>query len=371
MAKRFPKDPMDLLASPIAQLVEKATELELLILHTESLLELLPVLEKLIVTLQEALQRSKQAGAEQAAAETDRLPADTSPSSDQVADGAKSPPSQNIVLSPSLPHHNKREETAIPSGPRERLAQWFKAQRIELEEANTALPEPLLLSISNRLGKFYSYFQSFLDDIKRQLSKNNLHPDISFYHTVGDKESNKKLSLLYQLCYDLHKAGLLSNFHGRRTAPRNASLYTYTFLLKIANNNAARSFLNGEWLELFIINTILEATKSLDPASFVWARNLKIRFADSFRQSQQRREIDCFLLINNIAFCFEAKSGGIEERDLAKYRDLCLRLNIPASRSFVVTANFSTSEAIAHKYGVTICAAAEFPGCLQSEIEKL
>ena len=227
------------------------------------------------------------------------------------------------------------------------------------------------MNISNRLGEFYSYFQSFLDDIKRQLSKNHLQLNLSVYHTVGDKESNKKLSLLYQLGYDLHEVGLLSKFDPHHIASRNRSFQTHNFSLKIANNSAARSFFNGEWLELFIINTILEATRSLDSTSFVWARNLKIRFADSFRQSQQRREIDCFLLINNIAFCFEAKSGGIEERDLAKYRDLCLRLNIPASRSFVVTADPPISEAIAHKYGVTICAAAEFPGCLQSEIEKL
>ncbi len=368
MAKRFPKDPLDLLASPIAQLVEKATELELLILHTESLLELLPVLEKLIVTLQEALQRSKQAGAEQASAETDRLPADTSPSSDQVADGAKSPPSQNIVLSPSLPHHNKREETATPSGPRERLAQWFKAQRIELEEANTALPDPLLLNISKRLGRLYPYFQSFLDNTKRQLSKSNLHPDCDFYLEVGDAESNKKLNSFYQLCYELRKAGLLSKFHCYRIASRNG----YNFSLKIADNTAARHFFNGKWLELFIINTILETTSSLSFSSVIWACNLKVTFdSNSPQQSQQRREIDCFLLLNDTAFCFEAKSGGIEARDLAKYQDLCSRLNIPVSRSFVITASSPISEATARKYRITACTAAKFRRRLQSEIKKV
>ncbi len=239
----------------------------------------------------------------------------------------------------------------------DRLSRWFQMQEIELLEADLSLPDPKLLEIARKIATHYStHLQPLFDTIKRAISRRTTKVEF-FFVPSNFARAEQSWSIICQLCRDLTKElGFLQQYTKQKLR---------SITLRLTPTKEARHFFLGNWLEISLQGRILKVLEEtgIAPRALL-ARNLKIRYL-SPGGIPINHEIDLFLLVDNLPFCFEAKTGGWKD-SLSKYTELCLRLNIPLQQAFLVLANCLVPNST--NAGITICSPEEFPGVFRRSL---
>lgn len=136
-----------------------------------------------------------------------------------------------------------------------------------------------------------------------------------------DKRTDEESKALEAFCRQLHHYSLVARCFVNKPE-KNIRLI-------LQNAPSVRRFFAGEWLEWFVLMTVLRICKE-HGIEFSCARNLNLNLP-----GDEKRELDVlFLLRNSQPLYIECKSGEFRQ-DLAKYVSLRKRLNID-SRHFII-----------------------------------
>ncbi len=232
------------------------------------------------------------------------------------------------------------------------IKRWLTRRNIVLIDAKFDLPNKALRKSSRTIGKWYSDIAPLLHKIKRTISaqESMLHFSIT---DIQHPHPEKIWERTRRTC---------DQWVNYKLIQRNSLKNPPCIYITIPSDPAIRHFFLGQWLELFIIETVLHILRAY-PISLpiAWARNVQIAFGNPGR-NVQRREIDFFLLIGNKAFCFEAKTG--EQKNILRFRETCAQLALPFQRIFLVAAdpNFDdqTCRELSNKHQLIVCTPATF-----------
>lgn len=186
------------------------------------------------------------------------------------------------------------------------------------------------------IGKDYALLGAIFEQIRYAQQK-----DYNSITVQLDKKSKEQAKLLKAFIQQLYEHSLFSRIIHHKN---DGSLRVI-----LQNAPSVRQFFAGGWLEWFALMVCLRLCKARE-VKFSCARNMTLSFL-----TDEKRELDVFLLINDTQPIYiECKSGDFRQ-DLEKYVLLSKRLGISQKYFIICVADLETEQCkgLGAMYGLT------------------
>jgi len=199
---------------------------------------------------------------------------------------------------------------------------FFKEKNCEIVKYSKLEEEDnkVLLNISKFIGTKYQFVYPFLKELKKSL--NTGKPIRLFLKDAKQEE----ISYICQLAKNLHDIAFLEKYQ-YQNAPK------YILLADPLRESEIIKFINGHWLELFIIAKVRELLENMglnENIDYSFIYNIQIRLPNG-----NYAELDTFFKIKDEYYWIEAKTGEYQ-RYVHKYSKMNKLFGLPIKNTFMV-----------------------------------
>ena len=211
-----------------------------------------------------------------------------------------------------------------------------------VRHSNDEILDSRLDGIIRNLGDRHALYKDLLNDMRRAVNKKHQLT----LHLAG--KSPKDISRLCNICSNLYESSVLTKWYYKRKSK--------TIYLEINDGPQAVNFINGKWLERYVLLVVRE---QIQLARHVMRRD--IRFGHYLNPhirlpNGQPRELDLLFHIDGTIYWLEAKSGQ-HQGHASKYGLLAKKaLDIPPERMILVLGDTTRqgSEAMSALHSIRV-----------------
>ncbi|WP_457621698.1 hypothetical protein [Persephonella sp.] len=249
------------------------------------------------------------------------------------------------------------DEDNLETSASEIFGKFFLERRCEIVNYSEEFDNKVLQNISNFIGNKYIYLREFLKELKKSL---NTGKTIRLF--LKDANQNE-ISYICQLAKNLHDIAFLENYV-YMNAPK------YILYADPIREPEVIKFLNGHWLEIYIMNKIKEMLTEnglTENKDFFYMYNVQIRLPNG-----NYSELDILFKILDSYYWIEVKTGDYQ-RYVHKYADLVKLFNLPRDNMFIVITEITDAgaEAVTDLFKMTVTNLNTFEEKFLSSLEKM
>lgn len=242
--------------------------------------------------------------------------------------GVTEPPVPEVEELDEVPDSVSPAEELARTSPCINLVEWLRTRNIEVLRIGTSHDlDETFDRLAIFLGERFQSIRPFYQAIKRRVC-GSTHPRAIRLTDAPPKV----ISDICQFANDLYRNGFLTRFNYIRSER--------TVVFEPQSDGRVTNFFTGDWLERYVLLTILERIETLIPEG----RNVEkltkavVRLADN-----QETEFDILLGLPNCVLWLECKTGEWQEHAV-KFGRISRQLGIPVSHSALVLVDELTPE---------------------------